>query len=107
MRALQRRNEGRVAPVLCAGNVELDPAGTVVRQDGIPVAMTAKEFRILKLLVERAGKYVTKRDIEYAVYSSENSVESNTVEVAIYALRRKLGTAFIKTIRGVGYTVDA
>lgn len=105
LRALQRRSEGRIDSMLRAGTVELDPSATVVRHEGVTVAMTAKEFRILKLLMERAGKYVTKRDIEYAIYSSDNLVESNTVEVTVYSLRRKLGNDFIKTIRGVGYTV--
>jgi len=53
--------------------------------------------------MERAGKYVTKSDFEYALYSAENAVESNTTEVTIYSLRKKLGSEFIKSIRGVGY----
>ncbi len=106
LRALIRRSEGRVETVLKCRNVEIDPAATVVRKSGKQVVMTAKEYRVLKLLMERAGKYVTKSDIEYALYSAENAAESNTTEVAIYSLRKKLGSEFIKSIRGVGYMIE-
>jgi len=56
--------------------------------------------------MERSGRYVTKNDIEYALYDAENTVESNTIEVTIYNLRKKLGTDFIKSIRGVGYMIE-
>ena len=107
LRALIRRSEGRAEPVLLVGTVELDAAAKLVRKEGKPVVMTAKEFRILKILMERAGKFVTKSDIEYSLYSAEDAVESNTVEVTIYALRKKLGSDFIQTIRGVGYMLCA
>ena len=107
LRALIRRSEGRVENVLKCRNVEIDPAATVVKQSGKQVVMTAKEYRVLKLLMERAGKYVTKSDIEYALYSADNAAESNTTEVAIYSLRKKLGSEFIKSIRGVGYMIEA
>ena len=106
LRALVRRREGRTDTVLRCGSVEVDPSAMVVRNAEAPVAMTAKEFQMLKLLMERAGKYVTKSDIEYALYSAENAVESNTTEVIIYNLRKKLGSDFIRSIRGVGYMVE-
>ncbi len=106
LRALIRRREGRIAPILKCLDVEIDPAAKVVRKAGTAVPMTAKEFQLLKLLMERAGKYVTKSDIEYALYSPETAVESNTTEVTIYNLRKKLGGGFIKSIRGVGYMVE-
>lgn len=107
LRALIRRSEGRADPTLHSGSVELDAAAKLVRKNGVTVIMTAKEFRILKLLMERAGKFVTKADIEYSLYSTEETIESNTVEVSIYNLRKKLGSDFIQTIRGVGYMVGA
>ncbi|OBZ94919.1 regulator [Pararhizobium polonicum] len=106
LRALIRRREGRSDVVLRSGPVEVDPAARVVRGPAGQVTMTAKEFQMLKLLMERAGKYVTKSDIEYALYSADNAVESNTTEVVIYNLRKKLGSDFIKSIRGVGYMVE-
>ena len=93
--------------ILKCKDVELDPAAKVVRKAGVATIMTAKEFQLLKLLMERAGKYVTKSDIEYVLYSAENAVESNTTEVTIYNLRKKLGSGFITSIRGVGYMVDS
>jgi DNA-binding response OmpR family regulator len=106
LRALIRRSAGRAETVLKCGTIELEPAASVVRKDGAALIVTAKEFRTLKLLMERAGKFVTKSDIEYVLYSAEDAAESNTVEVTIYNLRKKLGTSFIQTVRGVGYRVN-
>ena len=107
IRSLIRRSEGRAEPILSCGEVELDAAAKIVRKNGEFIILTAKEFRILKILMERAGKFVTKSDIEYSLYSADEAAESNTVEVAIYNLRKKLGSEFIQTIRGVGYMVSA
>lgn len=107
LRSLQRRHEGRDEILLRSGAVELEPASMVARKDGEPVMLTAKEFRLLKMLMERAGRYVTKNDIEYALYSMEKTIESNAIEVTIYSLRKKLGNDFIQTIRGVGYMVKS
>ena len=106
LRALARRRDGRAETVLSTGEIELDPAATLVKKAGKSVAMTAKEFRTLKLLMERAGKFVTKGDIEYVLYSADDAAESNTVEVTIYNLRKKLGSQFIQTVRGIGYRIN-
>ncbi|MET0747661.1 MAG: winged helix-turn-helix domain-containing protein, partial [Rhizobium sp.] len=106
LRALIRRREGRVETTIRCGDVEVDPAAMVARRSGSSVPMTAKEFHLLKLLMERSGRYVTKNDIEYALYDAESAVESNTTEVTIYNLRKKLGSEFIKSIRGVGYMIE-
>lgn len=107
LRALIRRREGRTETVLHCGDIQLDPVAKVVRKSNQTVTLTAKELQLLKLMMERAGKYVTKSDIEYALYDAESAVESNTTEVTIYNLRKKLGSNFIKSIRGVGYMVEA
>ena len=108
IRALLRRSGAKLTnTVITCGTVELDIAGSTVRNDGVAVTVTAREFRVLKLLMERANKYITKNDIEYALYDAESMSESNTVEVTIYNLRKKLGTEFIKSLRGFGYTVAA
>jgi two-component system OmpR family response regulator/two-component system response regulator QseB len=107
IRALIRRREGRVDVTLRSRGVELDLSAGLVRRDGAMVVMTAKEFRILKLLMQRAGKFVTKSDMEYALYNADDAAESNTIEVAIYNLRKKFGADFIKTMRGVGYMISA
>lgn len=107
LRALVRRSAGRAETKLTCGTVELEPASSIVHNDGKPITLTSKEFRTLKLLMERAGKFVTKSDIEYLLYSADDAAESNTVEVTIYNLRKKLGSSFIQTVRGVGYRVNA
>lgn len=107
LRALIRRSAGRAETMLVCGKVELEPGASLVRKAGMQVTLTAKEFRTLKLLMERAGKFVTKSDIEYTLYSADDAAESNTVEVTIYNLRKKLGSDFIQTVRGVGYRVNA
>jgi two-component system OmpR family response regulator/two-component system response regulator QseB len=106
LRAVMRRRDGRADSILKSGPIEVDPAAMVVRGSDGPIPVTAKEFQLLKLLMERAGKYVTKRDIEYALYSAGSAIESNTTEVIIYNLRKKLGSDFITSMRGVGYMVE-
>lgn len=105
IRALCRRSAGRAETILRSGPLSLDPAASLVHKNEQPVPMTAKEFRTLKLLMERAGKFVTKGDIEYVLYSADDAAESNTVEVTIYNLRKKLGSEMIQTVRGVGYRI--
>lgn len=106
IRALLRRRQGRGETVLRCGEVELDPSAMVARKSGQQLHLPAKEFHLLRLLMERSGRYVTKADIEYALYDLGASVESNTIEVTIYSLRKKLGSDFIRSIRGVGYMID-
>ncbi len=106
LRALIRRSAGRAEALLKSGDIEMEPAASVVRRAGKAVTLTAKEFRTLKLLMERAGKFVTKSEIEYVLYSAEDAAESNTVEVTVYNLRKKLGSSIIQTVRGVGYRMS-
>ena len=105
LRSLLRRRSGRPEITLKSEDVELDPVGMIAKKNGTPVPLTGKEYRILRVLMERAGRYVTKNDLSYALYSDEDMSESNTIEVSIYALRKKFGNDFIHTIRGVGYMV--
>lgn len=106
IRALLRRQEGRIETILKCQSLEVDTGAMIARLGDQTVALPAKEFRVLKLLMERAGRFVTKRDIEYALYSADAGVESNTTEVIIYNLRKKLGAECITTMRGVGYMIE-
>lgn len=106
LRALIRRRDGRVETVIRCRDVSIDPSAMIARKGDETVHMTAKEFQLLKLLMERSGRYVTKNDIEYALYDTTSGVESNATEVTIYNLRKKLGTDFIKSIRGIGYMIE-
>ncbi|QDK35411.1 MULTISPECIES: response regulator transcription factor [Sphingomonadaceae] len=105
IRAQLRRRDRRHDDSLCVGRVTLDFAGHVASMDGEEVPLTAKEFRVLALLMRRSRRFVSKADLEGELYDQDQWVESNTIEVAISALRRKFGRDFIRTARGLGYMV--
>jgi two-component system OmpR family response regulator/two-component system response regulator QseB len=105
IRAQIRRSEGRLNDLLRVQDVTLDIGARLVRRGDAPVQMTAKELRVLDTLMRRAGRFVSKDDLENALYDAAGGVESNTIEVTIYALRKKLGSTFILTARGLGYMV--
>ncbi|WP_123770437.1 response regulator transcription factor [Vulcaniibacterium tengchongense] len=105
LRAVVRRSQGRVAPVLSCNGVALDPARREVTRDGVAVALSTHEFRTLQLLLERQGRIVTREQLEEAVYGSSGTIESNTIAVYIHQLRRKLGDGLIQTVHGYGYRV--
>ncbi|MDD3484326.1 response regulator transcription factor [Azovibrio restrictus] len=104
IRALLRRAGGRAAPVLEVGPLRLDPASHQVELEGQPVNLSTREFSILQLLVENAGRVISRSQLEAALYGWGDSLESNAVEVHIHHLRKKLGSDSIRTLRGVGYT---
>jgi len=105
IRARIRGHDRRVSDVLTAGDVHLDLTGRTVSKAGRPVGVTAKEFKVLAALMRRAGQFVSKDDLETVLYDGEAGVESNTIEVTVYGLRRKLGNELILTARGLGYTI--
>lgn len=103
LRAVLRRANGRVAPVLDAGEIRLDPAQRSVHRNGEAVSLSVHEYRTLLTLMERAGRLVTRAQIEVALYGVDSPIESNTVAVYVHSLRRKLGDALITTVHGQGY----
>ena len=105
LRAVARRSSGRASPVLKSGSIELDPAAHAVAVSGQPVALSAREFTLMQLLMENAGRVLPRERLEQALYGWNEEVESNAVEVHIHHLRRKLGKESIVTVRGAGYTV--
>lgn len=105
LRALIRRAEGRPAPVLECGDVRLDPAARTVCVDGAAVDLSAKEFALLHVLMLNAGRVLSRGQIEQQLYRWGDETGSNTIEVYIHHLRRKLGREVIRTVRGVGYAV--
>ncbi|ESQ89404.1 hypothetical protein ABAC460_12905 [Asticcacaulis sp. AC460] len=106
LRAVHRRSLGRSQTVITLNDIEVDTAARTVRKAGEWVKITAREFQILNLLMARMGRIVSKGDIEAQVYSWDGDFESNTVEAAIYSLRKKLGRELISTLRGVGYVIN-
>lgn len=107
VRALWRRRLGRAEPLLEVGVLALDPAAHEVRLRGQPVTLGAREFALLQCLMERPGAILSRAQLEAHLYGWGQEVESNTVEVYIHRLRRKLGRDVIRTVRGVGYRIAA
>jgi len=105
IRALLRRSSGRTSPKLEYKSITLDPVAHVVTLDDKPVELSAREFGILQSLLENKGKVISKSRLEQGLYGWNMEVESNTVEVYIHHLRKKLGNDLIQTIRGVGYMI--
>lgn len=106
LRALIRRAEGKPAPLLTVGGIALDPAAHRVSVDGRPVDLAAKEFALLEALLLNAGRVLSREQLEQQLYNWNDETGSNTVEVYIHHLRRKLGRDLIRNIRGVGYLVQ-
>lgn len=106
IRALLRRRGGSASPVLTAGALRMDTAARRVRLGEDEVVLTAKEFAVLEQLVLRAGEVVSKADILEHVWDFAYDGDPNIVEVYVSTLRRKLGAASIRTVRGAGYRLE-
>ncbi|MBD2833906.1 response regulator transcription factor [Streptomyces sp. NPDC049952] len=107
VRALLRRRGGSASPVLTAGTLRMDTAARRVHRGEDEVTLTTKEFAVLEQLVRRAGEVVSKADILEHVWDFAYDGDPNIVEVYISTLRRKLGAAAIRTVRGAGYRLEA
>ena len=105
IRALTRRSAGRAVPVLTHGELALDPAAHSVTLGGQAVELSSREFSLLQLLLENAGRVLTRSQLEQSLYGWRDEPDSNALEVHIHHLRKKLGSELIRTLRGVGYTI--
>jgi two-component system response regulator QseB len=105
VRALLRRKSGRADPVIQVGRLLLNPATHEASLDGKPIMLSAREFGLIHALAERPGVVLSRAQIEEKLYGWGQEVESNTVEVYVHSLRRKLGANLIRNVRGVGYMV--
>jgi two-component system, OmpR family, response regulator QseB len=105
IRALMRRRGGRASPVIEHGALSLNPATHEVVLNGAPVNLSGREFALLHALLEQPGVPLSRAQLEERLYGWDEEVESNTVEVYIHSLRRKLGAEWIRNVRGVGYRV--
>ena len=106
LRALIRRSTGQVASQLQCGPVSLDPRSSRVTLNGTPVRLTSHEFRVLSYLMHHRGRIVSQSELTEHIYAQDFDRDSNTVEVFIGRLRRKLGATFIETVRGMGYRIE-
>jgi two-component system OmpR family response regulator len=107
LRALVRRAHGRARAEIVLGDLRVDPAAAAVSLRGAPVRLTALEFRLLAYLAHRAGQVVSKTELTEHLYAQDFDRDSNTLEVVVGRLRRKLGPALIETLRGQGYRLAA
>ncbi|MET0543918.1 MAG: response regulator transcription factor [Variovorax sp.] len=103
LRAVERRRSAGNTPVLQLGTVEIDLARELVRRNEVPVALTQKEWALLRVMATRPERIHTREILQDALYGFDDETDSNTLEVFISRLRRKLGRAHIQTLRGLGY----
>ncbi|HDR9283078.1 MULTISPECIES: response regulator transcription factor [Burkholderiaceae] len=107
MRAVLRRKAGAASPVLSNGVITLDPATKEASvHGGPPVQLSSREFSLLQALLVRPGAILSRAELEDRIYGWGEEVESNAVEYLIHALRRKLDSAAIRNVRGVGWMVS-
>ena len=102
LRAIERRR-GNDAPVLHLGTLEIDLARDQVRKAGAPVVLTSKEWALLRVMASRPDRIHTRETLQDALYGFDSETDSNTLEVFVSRLRRKLGREYIQTLRGLGY----
>lgn len=105
LRVMERHISTSKSSQICIGDVVLNPAAQTVTRNNEIVDFSRREYMVLKSLMENAGKVLTRDTLESKLYSWGEEVSSNTVEVHVHHLRKKLGSDFIKTVRGVGYTI--
>ncbi|WP_414147816.1 quorum sensing response regulator transcription factor QseB [Erwinia sp. BNK-24-b] len=105
LQALIRRRHGQLQSTLSHGAVTLDPGSHTATLNGEPLALKSRELALLQLFLLNAGRVLTRAQLEEKLYSWDHDVSSNAVEVHIHHLRKKLGSQFIRTVHGVGYTL--
>lgn len=105
LRALHRRALGMAQNHIHVGSLSLDPIGAEATYDGRAVELSHHELILLRSLAERAGKAVSRDSLLHALYGDADGADSNTLEVLIHSLRRKLAPSAIRTVRGLGYVL--
>jgi two-component system OmpR family response regulator/two-component system response regulator QseB len=106
LRAVARRAQGIGSGSIVVGSLSLDLASRAVTFEGNPVELQPREFALLQELVLRAGRVVTRTQLETQLYEWDRSLDSNAIEVHVHHLRRKLAPTLIRTVRGVGYMIS-
>lgn len=103
LRALIRRSSGLARPELRCGALALDPRTTRVSVDDTPVQLTSHEYRVLSYLMHHGRQVISRSELTEHIYAQDLDRDSNTIEVFVARLRRKLGPSYIETVRGLGY----
>ncbi len=107
LRALVRRAAGHATSDLVCGPISLDTKGSRVAVDGNPIRLTSHEFRLLSYLMHHVGRVVSRGELVEHIYDQDFDRDSNTIEVFVGRLRKKLGVDAIQTVRGLGYIIAA
>jgi two-component system OmpR family response regulator len=107
VRGLIRRASGQASPAFRCGTVTVEPRLARVRRDGVEVKLTSHEFRVLSYLMHQRARVVSQSELAEHIYALDAERDSNTVEVFIARLRRKLGANIIETVRGLGYRMGS
>ncbi|SON57256.1 Transcriptional regulatory protein QseB [Hartmannibacter diazotrophicus] len=105
--AVSRRYHGNPNPLVTIGPLSVDLAARAIRREGKPVNLTAREWALFEAFVQRPGTIISKSQLEERLYSFDQDVDSNTIEVHVSRLRKKLGADAIETVRGLGYRLGA
>jgi DNA-binding response OmpR family regulator len=106
VRAIIRRASGFASSRVEIGELVLDTRTMQVTRDGVPVGLTPQEYRLVAYLAHQRGRVVSQMEITEHLYAQDFERESNSIEVLVGRVRKKLGTDFIKTRRGFGYFLD-
>jgi two-component system response regulator QseB len=105
LQALIRRRHGQISPTLIHGNLHFNPAARSATLNGETLVLTQREISVMELFLNNKGRVLPRPLIQEKLYSWDDEVSSNAVEVHIHHLRKKLGNGFIRTVHGVGYTL--
>lgn len=105
IRALLRRSSGRASNQIVYGDLEVDQKARAVSYQGQSISLSRREYNLLEALLSNQGKVMSRENLEQTLYSWDEEIESNALEVHIHNLRKKISSKLIKTVRGVGYMV--
>lgn len=106
VRAMLRRKSGRANPLFQKGTIEFDLRNGRVMENGFPIDLTSQEIAVLTYLVHNTGRLVSRTELSEHIYEYDGDRDSNTIAVFVTRLRKKLGTDFIRTVRGRGYVIE-
>ena len=106
VRSQLRQHQSQPSDVLSFADLVLDVQGKTLTQGGHLVSLTAKEFQILHKLMQKPEHVLTREQLEESLYAWGSEIESNAIEVYISQLRKKIGSSYIKTLRGLGYRMQ-
>jgi two-component system OmpR family response regulator len=107
LNAVARRYSGNPNPLIEMGDLQIDLAARTVTRGGRPVTLTGREWALFEAFVQRPGQVVSKAQMEERLYAFGAEVESNTIEVHVSRLRKKLGHPVVDTVRGIGYRLGS